>query len=294
MAGTKKKKKPAANPARGFATTSVASKPRPEPTEEGGSLIPLTGSQPNQTTSVPAVPPAGPHPPTVKDGSEKLDLTPEQFERQLEESELQLMVEKHAQKARRDAARQCSRLDTDRRLLRNQAETINIRKWLPPDLMEQFLDLIQAESRFAASSASTDGSSTGKLLPEEDLIIRLWTLQQSLAGAGFSEDRIQVVVRHILDISPDIPSTAKDGVWGLEEAMNWLARECSLDQLPEYESKSKPVARSVGMCIIAPYLILFFQALTDDLRHTQRVTPYFRGQHTWRECYAFQGKRLSI
>lgn len=254
MAGAKKKKKPAQNPARGFATTSVASKPRPEPTEADGLGTSQTlaghGSQSKDAsiaTSAGGAPADKTSQAAGKESAKEKELTPEEFERQLEESELQLMVEKHAQKARRDANRQCTRLDTDRRLLRGQAESINIRKWLPPDLMEQFLDLIKAEGRFAASNASSDAPSSGKMLPEEDLIIRLWTLQQSLTGAGFPEDRVQAVVRHILDISPNIQNTPKDGgVWGLDEAMEWLARDCSLEQLPDYEPRSKPVVKPAG------------------------------------------------
>lgn len=251
MAGgnKKKKSKPAANPARGFATTSVASKVvvRVESTEDneatpqkaaGPSSVPIdvktTGS--TQTTATVVANPA-------VDVSNKEELSPEEFERRLEESELQITVEKHAQKVKRDAQRQKSRLETDRRLLRGQAETINTRKWLPPELMDQILDLIKAESRFASSSLVADSTSPGRLLPEEDLTIKLWTLQETLGPAGFPEDKVKSVLQHVLDIAPNIGGPAKESIWGLEEALDWLARECPRDELPDYEQRSKTIFR---------------------------------------------------
>lgn len=235
MAGKKKTKKPAANPARGFATQSIASKARVEPVDE-----------PTPPAKKPAEPPKsdGLLQTTDVDDSasdaqiKKKELTPEEFEAQLEEAELQLLVEKHAQKTRRDAQRQKQRLDTDRRLLRSQAEPINAKKWLPTELMDHILDLIQAEGRFSASSTTSDGVSGGKMLSEEDLTVKLWTLQQTLRGSGFPEEKVQVALQYVLDISTSISGSIKDSIWGLDEAMDWFARECPLEELPEYESRS--------------------------------------------------------
>ncbi|KAH7149728.1 P-loop containing nucleoside triphosphate hydrolase protein [Dactylonectria estremocensis] len=247
MAGAKKKKKPAANPARGFATTSIASKPRPEVVEPESSPSSTTakgqGAPPSSQNAPPST--AAPGDANAKPTTKDKELTPEEFERQLEESELQLLVEKHAQKTKRDAQRQRSRLETDRRLLRSQADSVNSYKWLPQELMDHVLNLIQAETRFAASSlASSDTTSAGKMPPEEEMITRLWTLQQTLSAAEFPQERVETVIRYILDISPNISPTARDSIWGLEEALDWLARESPLDELPAYESKPKPVSKS--------------------------------------------------
>ncbi|KAK2012707.1 helicase associated domain-containing protein [Colletotrichum eremochloae] len=249
MAGAKKKKKPAANPARGFATTSVASsKPRSEPAEgpENGAAARSATAAPKAVSNQDA-PPSEPQSASAGAGEKapKTELTPEEFEKQLDESELQLLVEKYAQKTKRDAHRQRMRLETDRRLLRSQADTVNSRKWLPQELMDQVLDLIQAESRFASSSVSTETAVSGKLLPEEDMTIKLWTLQQTLTSVGFPEERVQAVLRHILDIAPNIPPTAKDSLWGLEEALDWMARECPSDELPDYEGRGKQGAKQL-------------------------------------------------
>ncbi|PTD02861.1 ATP-dependent RNA helicase DHX29 [Fusarium culmorum] len=244
--GTKKKKKPAANPARGFATTSVASKPRPEVTEpeskpavaKSQDALPSTqkDAPPSSSTAGNA---------TAAANSQEAALSPEEFEKHLEESELQILVEKHATKTKKDALRQRNRLDTDRRLFRSQADSINSFKWLPQDLMNHILDLIQAENRFTASSlSSSDSTNAGKMLPEEEMIIRLWTLQQTLTAAEFPTERVAAVIRYILDIAPNVSTTSRESIWGLEEALDWLARECRTDELPNYEPKSKPILKN--------------------------------------------------
>ncbi|GAP85738.1 putative helicase associated domain-containing protein [Rosellinia necatrix] len=240
MAGAKKKKtKPAANPARGFATTSVASKPRVETTPAEAQLnnpdasdITAVGQAKPGTSATPStVQPnyAASH--TQPSSSQ----SPEEFERHLEESELQLLVEKHAQKVRRDAARQKTRLDTDRRLLRGQAEPLNARKWLPQELMDQILDLIQAETRFIASALSSERPLNEKMPSEEDLTVRLWTLQQTLASLSFSTEKIDAVLQYVLELAPSISVANRDYIWGLEEALEWLAKSCSQDELRNYD-----------------------------------------------------------
>ncbi|KAI1866741.1 uncharacterized protein JN550_007594 [Neoarthrinium moseri] len=250
MAGknSKKKTKPAANPARGFATTSVASKvvARVDNADETTSPAPKAAtpsSAPHDPKGAAPVPDTTPTAPVPNGRPSQDELTPEEFERQLEESELQLLVEKHAQKVKRDAQRQKSRLETDRRLLRGQAEPLNTRKWLPAELMDHILDMIRAEGRFSNAALGTESASPGKLLPEEDLTMKLWTLQQTLKPAGFPEERVKSVLQHVLDIAPNIAGAAKDNIWGLEEALEWLARECTRDELPDYEQRGKVGAR---------------------------------------------------
>ncbi|KAH8169494.1 helicase associated domain (HA2) domain-containing protein [Sarocladium implicatum] len=243
MAGAKKKKKPAANPARGFATTSIASKPRPETVEE-------TEKQPTKAEAEAAALGAAD---TATNGSSQTPhdtkamaesaLSPEEFERQLEESQLQIIVDKHATKVKRDAQRQRSRLETDRRLVRGQADSVNSSKWLPQELMDHILDLIQAENRFAASNVSSENASSAKMPPEEEMIAKLWTLQETLTGVGFPASRVEAVSQFILDISASISVSGKDLIWGLEEALEWLARECPTEELPPYEPKAKPVVK---------------------------------------------------
>lgn len=248
MAGGKKKKKPASNPARGFATTSIASKPKAEAIEavQEKDIVDDPASstesqQPGDKTSE-----------AIGNGSSAKDseLTPEEFEKQLEDTELQLLVEKYSQKSKRDALRQKTRLETDRRVLRGQAETLNTRKWLPPELMEEILGLINMEGRFSGSAADTTSL---KQVSEEELAIRLWTLQQSLVGAGFAADKVLLALQHVLDISDKIGGSNKDTIWGMDESLEWLSRECLRDELPDYQNSHRRFASSQrsqnGMCI---------------------------------------------
>lgn len=246
MAGGSKKKKtkPAANPARGYATTSTISKARVEATDNASTPTKKGTDDPTTNSTRPSS--QGPQEiekstaPTEK----KKELTPEEFEAQLEEAELQLLVDKHAQKTKRDALRQKQRLETDRRLLRSQAESINAKKWLPVELMDHILDLIQAEGRFAASSTTSEGTGSGKMPSEEELTVKLWTLQQTLRGSGFAEEKVQAALQFVLDISANISGNTKDSVWGLDEALDWLARECPMEELPDYDNRGKHGASS--------------------------------------------------
>lgn len=260
MAGPKKKKsKPAANPARGFATTSVASKPRIEtatPAQTPPNGPPASDStaaglaKPNASSIAPST--ALPAHPTAAPSQPAPSLSPEEFEKQLEESELQLLVEKHAHKAKRDAARQKTRLETDRRLLRGQAEPLNTRKWLPQELMDQILDLIQAETRFAASSLASERPLSEKMPSEEDLTMRLWTLQQTLASLSFSPEKIDAVLQYVLELAPSVSTANRDYIWGLEEALDWLARSCGRGELRDYDYRGvKPPKSQPGMSILA-------------------------------------------
>lgn len=242
-AGAKKKKKPAANPARGFATTSIASKPRPETVEEQEKPISKTEAEAAASKPTDATANDQSQAPQTGNATAEAALSPEEFERQLEEAQLQIIVDKHASKVKRDAQRQRSRLETDRRLLRGQADSVSSSKWLPQEIKDHVLDLIQAENRFAASNVSADGASSSKMPPEEDMITRLWTLQQTLEGVDFPTARVQAVSQFILDISSNISPPGKDLIWGLEEALEWLARELPAEELPSYEPRGKPVSR---------------------------------------------------
>lgn len=232
MAAAKgKKKKPASNPARGFATTSIASKARAtEKAAEVEKSSTPAADGPGVTEEVESGKPASVIPGTKP----AAQISPEEFERQLEESELQNLVDKYAQKTKREAGRQITKLQTDRRVLRSQADFLNTRKWLPPELMDEILDLVRADARLADQVSMNDSSASSKLT-EEDLTIKLWTLQQILKGVDFPDGQIKKCLQWVLDCSPKI-STYKDSAWGLEESLEWLARECGRKELPDYHN----------------------------------------------------------
>ncbi len=264
MAGGKKKKKPVSNPARGFATTSIASKPKPEildtsTSDENRVILDQSSNSKNGIDAALAIASKD-----EKSATLPAQISPEEFEKQLEESELQVLVDKHSQKAKRDAARQISRLQTDRRVLRGQADALNTRKWLPPELTEEILDVIIADGRSATHASIQDHVGTQKSLGEEDLTIKLWTLQQTLDGAGFRVDKVQLVLDYILSISDKVVTGNKDSLWGLEESLEWLARECPREELPDYDNwqrKTQVLKSQIGKYYIPMRFIVLFVPL---------------------------------
>ncbi len=239
MAPNKKKKKPSSNPARGFATISIASKPKNTDlaiaSEIDGSITPLTSTE----TNTDLVRETGP----VEGPKELHQLSPDEFEKQLEESELQVLVEKYASKCKRESARQVTRLQTERRVLRGQTERLHIRQWLPPEALEEIADLTRREE--VNGAFRSDQEHTAKTHPpnEEESSVRLWTLQRTLLALDFSEDRVQQVVHTLLDqLSTHVLSmkgAVKDTIWGLEESLDWLALNCNQNELPAYENRRK-------------------------------------------------------
>ncbi|KAI4941580.1 hypothetical protein J4E91_010611 [Alternaria rosae] len=230
-----KKKKPAGNPARGFATTSVASKPKPErisPDVPAKVVTPVPSKEPA----------AAPEPTEALQTSQQTEAvkpevapTPEELEAQLERDELQLLVEKHAPKVRRESSRHVSKFQTDRRLLRSQSHAMTVHDWLPSEILDSIIRLAQAESN--DSNRRQGQQSLLKTLTEEDAMSKLWTLDLTLRELGFSQDQIQPVLRWLCANAAGID--ASSGVWGLQEALEWLALDQCEDHSFSYE-ESQP------------------------------------------------------
>ena len=71
------------------------------------------------------------------------ELTPEELERQLEENELQLLVEKYGDQVKKDIARNVNRKKTDRRVSRTQSEDLNVRTWLDETILGDIMSQMQ-------------------------------------------------------------------------------------------------------------------------------------------------------
>jgi ATP-dependent RNA helicase DHX29 len=230
-----KKKKPAANPARGFATTSVASKPKPEKTAADAPAKEVAQPPSKEGATAPE-PTEAPQPSQhVEAPQPEVAPTPEELEAQLERDELQLLVEKHAPKVRRESARHVSKFQTDRRLLRSQSHAMTVHDWLPNDILDSIVLLAQAESN--DSNRRQGQQSLLKTLTEEDAMSKLWTLDLTLRDLGFSHDHIQPVLRWLCANAASID--ASSGIWGLQEALEWLALDQCEDHSFSYE-ESQP------------------------------------------------------
>ena len=244
MAPNKKKKKPASNPARGFATTSTVSKTKDigaqeienavqseDPDASGFSKCVENGITAEESSN--------------REPEKALhELTPEELESQLEDSSLQNLVETHGEKTKKMVSRHASRIQTEKRLLRSQAEHLGVRQWLPTEMIHIITNLLQAQGNSNGFLHEVFESNKATVcLHEDDLLIKLWALKSLLSLLGISEQRIDLALRYLLknlnDLGSQSVSSGKDSVWGLEECLAWLALNSEQADLPNLESSER-------------------------------------------------------
>ena len=234
MAPNKKKKKPAANATRGFATTSVTSKSKIQEieTEKAAEAIALAVENVKLAPSSDNAPVVLPQ----NADSDFTNLTPEELEAKLEESELQLLVEKHADKIKKDALRQITRLQTEKRLLRSQAERLSLVNWLPDEL----IDLILGHPTVNQQDTFTLSEMAKPHLSIDELSNSIWCLSKTLNGLGLPKECTQATIHRLIrqEVSGllAMSESNKDTLWGLDEALDWLAGNASHEDLPDYET----------------------------------------------------------
>ena len=232
-ANNKKKKKPtAANPARGFATTSLQSKAKTEAATDAEKAPTSTEATPTPSTGTQTGTPNPSNQDKQTPEQDLSQLSPEEFAAHLETSELQLFVEKQAAKVRKDASRQVSRLQTDKRLLRGQADFMSVKDWLPEELMQQILDLTLEDAERENELARNQD-----LPKHDDLVSKVWTLRISLTDLELPADRIDEVVSYLLRNPPQEDTSGLS--WRLAAALDWLALHCRPEELAEYDSEKK-------------------------------------------------------
>jgi ATP-dependent RNA helicase DHX29 len=212
-----KKKKPAGNPARGFATTSIASKPKPEKSTADATAKETAPSLSKEHVTTSESSTKAVH--TAEATKQEVVQTPEELEAQLERDELQLLVEKHAPKVRRESHRNVLKFQTDRRVLRGQSHSMTVHDWLPSDILDTIIALAQTESN--DSNRRQGPQPLLKILTEEDAMSKLWTLDLTLRELGFDNNQIQPVLKWLCANAAAIDSSAS--IWGLQEALEWLA-----------------------------------------------------------------------
>ncbi|KAL4962628.1 putative ATP dependent RNA helicase [Aspergillus stella-maris] len=224
---SKKKKKPAANPARGFATVSVPKAKPAESSEPASTVDSKSVSESDRQTPAEPTQPA----PSSNDAPSLQQLTPEQLEQHLEDAELQILVEKHAAKCKSDAIRQATKLDTERRVLRQQAIPVNLLEWLPSDVVSSILGLAEAEEQGLSPQSVRDK----RPVPEDGLCTKVWILRDTLLKLGFPETRVEEALKHVLVyFAGNFTVTNREVVCNLDEALEWLAMHCEPEELPSY------------------------------------------------------------
>ena len=229
MASNKrKKKKPVSNPARGFATVSTPSKKVdeiPAKLEDNPSLPSVDGKHTYaETESKSQV--------ILHDRDSDLQhMTPEELEQHLEEAELQNLLDVHRQRSRKDVSRQIARLETERRSLRQTGMLLETESWLH-HVVEEVLEL--------ARSSSPDVNSVQKLegpYNDTDLCLKLWAAQETLQSLHFRN--LEGALQHLVEIAPMIAKSSSSSlVWGLDEALDWLALHSDTEDLPSYQQRS--------------------------------------------------------
>ncbi|KAK2778995.1 hypothetical protein FQN53_001569 [Emmonsiellopsis sp. PD_33] len=239
MPPNRKKKKPASNPARGFTTVSIPSKTKA--TESTTSLPSTEAPSASQTTSqTPAEAPSASAGGQPQPEPQLQQLSPEEFQKHLEDAELQLLVEKYAVKCKNDASRQVLKLETEKRLLRPQAAYLNVTEWLSPDILNEILEKEKLETEKSNDQASRREVEEGQMpAAEEDLCAKLWTLQHTLLGLGFKQPDVTEALKNCLHYYFYDSTTSKDLVWGLDQALEWLGMHCDEKTLSLYD-KPKP------------------------------------------------------
>ena len=230
MAGGSKKKKtkPAANPLRGFQTTSVPK----------ASIVDVIKDEDIKTASGTATPDTAPtsidseehkKPDSGANQERELhELSPEELEARLEVSELQQFVDQHAVKVRKDAARLASRLDTDKRLFRGQAELLPVKAWLPEELIQQILDLVLSDEASEQRTPTRHKSPAG-----DDLLTKVWTLRTCLHDLDVETKDVNDALSWLLKSPP--PAETGGTTWGLGEVLDWLALHAEPSNLRDYD-----------------------------------------------------------
>lgn len=190
-AGNKKKKKPAANPARGYATVSAASKnvvkdeKEAASTDGSGAVTPATASTPGNAESDRVE--------NASSGSRLNELSPEELEAHLETSELQAFVEKHGPKVKKESSRHAQRLRTERRVMRGQADFLSVKQWFPEELMEELVNLVQLDvEREPQPEHSHD------LSLSDEVVTNIWNLRMVLLELDVSLPRVNEVITQLL------------------------------------------------------------------------------------------------
>jgi ATP-dependent RNA helicase DHX29 len=244
MAPNKKKgKKVAANPARGFATTSVVSKSKLESADTSDSQPAAVDQADSQSLEAASLKPTEGEAIELDDLSK---LSPEELEARLEESEIQLFIEKHRPKVKKEVSRHVSRLLTERRLLRKSAVPLSLTRWFSDSLTQ-----IISEQMKEQNAVKPDVISTPNTMTVDELVIKLWALRQCLIGLGISAGTADSALAKLLQDQSMLAQAkvdeAKDGIWGLSAVLDWFGLSKEESELPSYDVEISAKDRTGNM-----------------------------------------------
>lgn len=237
MVASKKKKKPTANSTRGFATTSTPSKPKDQVPVDVQESVDSAGSSNDVNLHVNRALETISANSTDKAADE---LSPEQLEKELEDSDLLLLVEKYGESTKKNVSHNVQKLQTERRLLRAQAVSLNTRPRLPPDSLQLILDrLATLENGVPGSAGESIAIQRPLELHTDGFLVDVWTLYQILPQLGFSDLQREHVLRDLLQKAHarTLPHAngGKDHAWGLPYCLEWFARSADSEKASTYD-----------------------------------------------------------
>jgi ATP-dependent RNA helicase DHX29 len=241
MPPNKKKKKSASNPARGFATVSVPSRPKLADSTAVSSTAESSVAASEGEKSPPISTPEIPQKKAGNDNEKSLEhLSPEELERHFEDAELQSLVDKYSAKCKSEAIRQVAKLETERRVLRSQANILSLHEWMPQEILDRVLSyaLAEQDNREPLSERDLDGTK------EEELTARLWTLRDIFQKLQFSQERVEEILKYLIVYNPSVTGGNKDISLVVDESLSWLALQCSPSELSPYDKKETALLKT--------------------------------------------------
>jgi ATP-dependent RNA helicase DHX29 len=273
-----KKKKPASNPARGFATVSLPSKAKADDRASESEIVPAEAGNIESDSHESRVAVNMTQP--LQDASSFQDMTADQLESHLEDAELQNIVEKSAERSKQIAARQIARLEAERRTLRGQAMPLETDDWLTEGIVEEIFNLNQSSE--GENERPLHLPQHDKEMQQDDLLVKLWTLQQVLKLLQLPHE--ERVLKHVVSLTNDFMLSSKDYIWGLEESLDWLALHASLEELPSYQpgipssrpfqsEYSAPPSSSEGSRATSPTRKAKYGSRIPVIESTSTITP---------------------
>ncbi|KAF3926382.1 hypothetical protein AA313_de0203528 [Arthrobotrys entomopaga] len=223
MAPKSKKKKPAANPARGVATTSLPSKAKLQQAEE--EKIRLAAEEEERKAAAAAA--AELEATKLTEGSKKagedpdITLTPEEYAAQLEDNDLQQFLDKNGERILRESKRVVTKYEGERRTLRATNNTgctfFYVGAWLDEEDIEYILNSV----REPYIPTVTD---------ETTYSLEIWKMYHTLLDLGFREPHVKEVIAL--------------GISSVEDAIEYLILSYPETELPSFSNSNFRMPRN--------------------------------------------------
>lgn len=231
-----KKRKPAANPARGFATTSVPSKVKPPATTN---LEDTVLSKTEAKTPVVSEPQKG------TGGKIEKEYTVPTEEEQ-DNFELQCLVEKQGPKVRKETLRIVNKAEAEKRTIRNKCFPLNHEKIFrfnltryasknkPGEVTEQEIGLGEQILRLAREEDAQLNQGGESVWRGDAVLVDGWIVQRALIAMGFPIKRVEEGLQALVAKSTNPLGKEKGLELAIEETIEWLALNCGEEELPAF------------------------------------------------------------